>query len=66
MHTEDTNGTSTASEDAHGSDILSGESVLNGGCEQTNSTGESGGLDGCRNGILWVIAVIFLVVRHDV
>ena len=66
LHTEDTNGTSTTDEDAQRSDVLSGEGVLHGRCEQTNSTSEHGRLHGCRDGILGMVAVIVLVVRHDV
>lgn len=66
FHTEDTNGTSTTHEDAQRSDVLSGEGVLHSRCEQTNSTSEHGRLHGRGNSILGVVAVIFLVVRHDV
>lgn len=45
-HTKDTNGATAANEDAQRSVVPSGEGVLSGGTEQTNSTSQHGSLHG--------------------
>lgn len=66
-HTKGSNDATATDEDTQSSDVLFGERVLHSGCEETDGSGQRGGLQGCRNGILGVIGVIFfVVVRHGV